>query len=129
MPQAVVHGALTMCSFGQMPGSLNVLPANRTMAGNLPQANIMDNKPFVNVMPFGLCMSLANPITAAQTAAAMGVLTPGACTPMTSAPWAPGAAQTQVASFPALTNNCKCVCSYGGVIQITYSGVATVMVT
>ena len=41
----------------------------------------MDNKPFVNVLPFGLCTSLANPITAAQTAAALGVLTPGPCTP------------------------------------------------
>ena len=43
----------------------------------------MDNKPFANILPFGLCTSLANPITAAQTAAALGVLTPGACTPVT----------------------------------------------
>ena len=41
----------------------------------------MDNKPFANILPFGLCTSLANPITAAQTAAALGVLTPGTCTP------------------------------------------------
>ena len=35
----------------------------------------MDNKPFVNILTFGIC-SLANPATAALTAAALGVLTP-----------------------------------------------------
>lgn len=88
------------------------------MVENQPAANIMDSKPFVNVMPFGLCTSLANPITAAQTAAALGVLTPGACTPVTT-PWVPGSPTALIANMPALTNTSKCMCSYGGVIQIT----------
>lgn len=108
-----------MCSFGLAPSTLMVLPANRVMVENQPAANIMDNKPFVNIMPFGLCTSLANPITAAQTAAALGVLTPGTCTPVTVAPWLPGAPQTLVANMPALTNSSQCMCSYGGVVTIT----------
>ena len=119
MPQQVVNGAATMCTFGAAPSMLMVLPANRVLVESQPAANVMDNKPFVNIVPFGLCMSLANPITAAQTAAALGVLTPGTCTPVIPAPWLPGAPQTLVANMPALTNTSQCVCAYGGVITIT----------
>ena len=62
-----------------------------------PPATIMDNQPFVNIMPFGLCTSLANPITAAQTTAALGVLTPGTCTPVIPAPWVPGSPTVLIA--------------------------------
>ena len=85
-------------------------------------ATIMDNKPFVNIPPFGLCMSLANPITAAQTAAALGVLTPGTCTPVMPAPWIPGAPTMLVASQPLLTQTSTCMCAYGGVVTITLPG-------
>ena len=88
----VVNSALLMCSFGVAPSPLTVLPGNRTMFENSRWRTIMDNKPFVNIKPFGVCISLANPITAAQTAAAFGVLTPGACTPM-----CPGAVGARVA--------------------------------
>jgi hypothetical protein len=113
-----VTGATLQCSFGMAPSVLNVLPANRVMFEEKPAANIMDNKPFVNINPFGLCNSLANPITAAQTTAALGVLTPGTCTPVTTAPWAPGAPTTLIANQPALTTSSVCVCAYGGVIQV-----------
>lgn len=79
----------------------------------------MDNKPIVNVAPFGLCTSLMNPITAAQTAAALGVLTPGTCLPVLPAPWAPGAPKTLIANMPALTTSSVCNCAYGGVISVT----------
>ena len=82
----------------------------------------MDNKPFVNVLPFGLCTSLANPITAAQTAAALGVLTPGTCTPVIAAPWVPGAPTALVGNMPMLNQTSKCICAYGGVITITNPG-------
>ena len=74
MGQQVCSGALMQCSFGVAPSSLTVLPLNKTMTG-APAANIMDNKPMMNVAPFGMCQSLANPTVAAATAAAMGVLT------------------------------------------------------
>ena len=88
MPQHVCHGALLACSFGVAPSLLTVLPANRVMTSSQPAATIMDHKPMVNITPFGLCMSLANPMVAAATSAALGVLTPQPCLPMTMTPWA-----------------------------------------
>ena len=85
MGQQVCMNAVMQCTFGMAPSTLMVLPANRVMTQNVPDANIMDNKPFVNILPFAMCQSPSNP----AMAAAMGVLTPMPCTPMTAAPWAP----------------------------------------
>lgn len=114
----VVAGATLQCSFGIAPSALNVLPTNRVMFENKPVANVLDNKPMLNIAPFGLCTTLSNPITAAQTAAALGVLTPGTCIPVTAAPWAPGAPSTLIANMPALTDSSVCMCAYGGVIKV-----------
>lgn len=118
MAQPVVMGDNLMCSFGMAPAPITVLPANRVLAEGKPMANVMDNKPFLNIMPFGVCMSLSNPATAALTAAALGVLTPGPCTPMTPAPWLPGAATVTVGNMPALNSTSKCNCVYGGIISV-----------
>ena len=89
MGQQTVMGAATQCTFGAAPSTLMVLPTARTLAPT-PCANIMDNKPLINILPFGMCTSMANPMVAAATAAALGVLTPMPCIPMTMAPWVPG---------------------------------------
>ena len=109
------------CSFGASPSTLVVLPTNRFLTG-MPGATIMDNKPIVNIPPFGMCSSLANPTVASATAAASGVLTPMPCVPVTPAPWAPGAPTFMIAGIPALDSNCKLMCNWGGVIQITNPG-------
>ena len=117
----VCAGAMLQCSFGNAPASLNVLPTNRVTTVT-PLANIMDNKPMVNILPFGMCMSPSNPMVAAATAAAMGVLTPQPCIPATAAPWAPGSPTCLIKNMPALNNTSKLMCSYGGVIQINNAG-------
>ena len=127
MGQQVCTGAMTQCTFGMMPGSLMVLPVNRVMTG-APAANIMDSKPLVNVLPFGMCQSLANPMVAAATAAAMGALVPMPCLPMTVAPWMPGSPTVLIGNLPALNNSSKLMCSWGGVISINLPGQFTVMV-
>ena len=86
----VCMGATLQCSFGAAPSSLVVLPTSRTMT-TTPAATIMDHAPLVNIMPFGMCSSPANPTVAAATAAALGVLTPMPCVPATAAPWVTGA--------------------------------------
>jgi Domain of unknown function (DUF4280) len=90
--------------------------------------NIMDHVPMMNIMPFGMCQSPANPMVAAATAAAMGVLTPMPCIPATTSPWVPGAPTVLVAGMPALNNSSKLICMWGGVIQFTNPGQTTEMV-
>ena len=126
MGMLVTMGAMTQCTFGAAPSSLMVLPANKVLTA-VPAANIMDNKPFVNIMPFAMCSSMSNPVVAAATAAALGAMTPMPCIPMTTAPWVPGAPTVLIGNMPALDNNSKCMCSWGGVISITAPGNFTVM--
>jgi hypothetical protein len=114
-------GATLQCSMGVAPSSLMVLPTNRVL-GTTPAANIMDNKPFLNVLPFGMCQSPANPMVAAATAAAMGVLTPMPCVPATAAPWVPGCPKVLIGNMPALENGSKLMCNWGGVIQVVSPG-------
>ncbi len=122
------NGAMLMCSFGVAPSTLMVLPKNLVNAGGPPAANIMDNVPMVNILPFGMCNSLANPTVASATAAALGVLTPMPCIPVTAAPWVPGSPQVLIGKMPALNNNSKCMCNWGGVISINMPGQMTVNV-
>jgi len=121
----VCNGAMLQCSMGMAPSSLMVLPVNRTMTSSQPAATIMDNKPMVNVMPFAMCQSLANPTVASATAAAMGALTPMPCIPNTPAPWVPGSPTVLIASQPALNNSSKLMCLWAGVISINVPGQMT----
>jgi len=128
MAMQVCMGAMMRCSFGMAPSSLVVLPANRTFTQEQPDANIMDHVPLVNIMPFGMCMSVANPAVAAATAAALGVLTPMPCVPATPAPWTPGAPTVLLANFPTLDNTSQLMCLWGGVIMFVNPGEFTVTV-
>ncbi len=125
MPNHVCMGAALQCTFGVAPSSLVVLPVNKVMTSYVPAANIMDNKPMVNIMPFGMCQSPSNPVVAAATAAALGVLTPMPCIPATTAPWAPGAPTVLLANMPALDDTSKLMCMWGGVISVNFAGQAT----
>src|SRR5262245_60117918 len=101
MGMQICAGAMLQCSFGAVPSSLVVLPTNQVLTGT-PAAPIMDHQPIVSVPPFGLCSSLANPVVAAATAAALGVLTPMPCVPMTTSPWIVGAPTVLLANKPTL---------------------------
>jgi len=118
MPQQVTMGAMLECSFGVAPSTLVVLPVNRVLCEGPPAANIMDHIPLVNIMPFGMCSSPANPEVAAATAAALGLLTPMPCVPATTEPWAPGAVNVLLANQPSLDNVSTCTCMWGGVVAI-----------
>lgn len=128
MPQQVCMGAQMMCSFGMAPSNLVVLPTNRVMTNNVPDANIMDHIPMVNIMPFGMCSSPANPEVAAATAAALGVLTPMPCIPNTPSPWVPGGVTVNLGNFTTLDNVSQLMCIWGGVITFVDAGEETVMV-
>ena len=114
-------GSLLKCSQGIAPTPLVVLVP--TVMGQGPQAaNIMDCVPMANIPTFGMCMSPANPMVIAATAAALGVLTPMPCIPVTT-PWTPGSPTVLVRNFPALDASSKCMCAYAGEITITTTDV------
>lgn len=128
MPMQVCMGAMMQCTFGMAPSSLVVLPTNRVMTNEMPDANIMDHIPMVNIMPFGMCQSLANPTVAAATTAALGVLTPMPCIPATPTPWIAGAPTVLLGNFPTLDNVSQLMCIWAGVITFTNPGEETVEV-
>jgi hypothetical protein len=119
MPKLVVMGASLKCSFGTAPASL-VNPRTTPRVGETQGvATIADHMPMANIPPFGMCTTPTNPMVAAATVAALGVLTPMPCIPATTSPWAPGSAKVKLAGVPALTDCSTCTCAWGGVIQVT----------
>jgi len=120
-------GAKMMCSMGMAPSQLVVLPPPKnTMTNQMPDANIMDHIPMVNIMPFGMCTSLLNPTVAAATATALGVLTPMPCIPNTPAPWIAGAPTVMLGNAPALNIISTLMCTWTGVITFIDAGEVTV---
>lgn len=109
-----------MCSFGMAPATINALPARRVVIEGTPAATINDSE-IINVPTFGTCMSLANPEVAAATAAALGVLTPMPCVPVLT-PWVPGSPTTLIGGQPALVEGSQTMCTYGGVVEISFPG-------
>lgn len=121
-------GAVMTCSFGAAPMPLSVLPSNRVTTSSVPAANIMDMATGANVPPFATCQSMANPAVASATAAAWGVLTPMPCTPVPAGPWIVGSPTVLIGNMPALSASTKLMCAFGGVIQMSYAGQATVQI-
>ncbi|MCD8038033.1 MAG: DUF4280 domain-containing protein [Lachnospiraceae bacterium] len=127
MGLAVCGGATCSCTFGMAPSVLTVTPEGKVMTTQ-PLATIMAQVPMKNLMPFGMCTSMAKPQVASATAAAFGVLTPMPCVPVTSAPWTPGSPTVLIAGKPALNQSSKCTCNWGGVISIVNPGTTNILV-
>jgi hypothetical protein len=125
MGQQVCMGATLRCSFGIAPSTLVVLPTNKTLT-TTPAATIADSQPVVNVPPFGMCQSIANPAVASATAAALGTLTPMPCLPVPVGPWMPGSPTVLIGGTPALDSSCTLICAWGGVISVASPGQLTV---
>ncbi|MES9906647.1 MAG: DUF4280 domain-containing protein [Sedimenticola sp.] len=121
MTQAVTMGAVLKCTFGSAPSSMDVTSKNRVMQIN-PVANIMDVIPLKNILSFGMCSSATNPVVAAATTAALGVLTPMPCVPATAAPWVPGSPTILVGNMPILSDTSTLMCTWAGCISVTTPG-------
>ncbi len=128
MAQQASMTATLLCTMGIGPSQMTVLPVNRVFAQGQIAANIQDHVTIVNIVPFPMCNSIANPIVAAATAAKLGVFTPAACLPATVTPWTPGAATVLIGGMPALDSTSTCLCLYGGSISIVDPVALTVMV-
>jgi uncharacterized Zn-binding protein involved in type VI secretion len=128
MGQSAVTGAMLMCSFGMAPSTLNALPVSRVLVEGRPVADITTIAMGVNIPPFGMCTSLANPAVAAATSAALGVLTPMPCTPTVVGSWIPMAPTVLIGGKPALVSGSVCNCAFAGVIQMTMPGSVQTMI-
>lgn len=129
MAQIVVTGATAVCTFGTAPGTVTVTSQAACLVDGKPAATIQDAQA-VNISPFGMCTSLANPQVAAATAAAMGVLTPQPCMLMAAGTWIPTKPGVLIGGKPCLTNDCKLMCSNGGgSISIVSPGQVKAIVT
>ena len=128
MPLQVCMGAHMQCSFGMAPSAIIVLPVNRVNTNMVPDANIMDHVPITNIPPFGMCITPSNPAVASATAAALGVLTPMPCVPVTPAPWVAGAPNVMLGNQPTLDNISTLTCNWGGIITFVDAGEMTVNV-
>ena len=119
MPLPLVTGTLLKCSMGLAPTvfTSTPLPGLPLVNGALPAATVDQFLPMMNIPPFGMCQSMANPQVAAATAAAMGALTPMPCIPNVIAPWVPPAISTFASALPLATVSSKCVCMWGGMIE------------
>lgn len=119
-------GALLSCPMGFVPAVMNILPKT-VLGGFRPLASITDCIPYLNVSMFGPCKSLLNPVTAAQTAAAFGVLTPGPCMPVPVGVWLPMKPNVITLTGPVLMNNSMLICAFGGIIKVNIPGQFKVM--
>ena len=122
MSEVVVMGAKCVCTMGQIPADLKITSQQLVLGDNKPVGTISDSGSQVNVGPFGLCTSLANPQVAAATAAALGVLTPQPCVPMPAGTWIPTQPKILVKGQPVLCSDCKMMCAYAGSISIVMPG-------
>ena len=118
----VTSNAMLQCNQGTTPSQLTVLPTRTVNLSGQPMANISDHTPMLNIMPFGMCRSLANPTVASATAAAQGVLTPMPCIPNTQIPWMGGKMDCMVKGQPALLKSSTCQCLWAGSISIIFDG-------
>ena len=124
----VCNGAMMTCSFGMAPSTMIVLPTKGVMMENMPTATIMDNIPFTNIPPFGMCQAPTNPAVIAATTAAMGVFTPAPCAPVTVTPWTPANPTVLAGNIPLINNSSMLNCMWLGVITISNPGETSNMV-
>lgn len=115
MGAIVTTGAMMKCSFGVAPCPFQALSNTSVLAG-LP-VGTMQNISLGSIPTFGMCQSLANPMVASATAAALGVLTPMPCIPVIAGPWMITGPTVQLKGSPVLTMDAKAMCAYGGIIQ------------
>lgn len=125
---ATCMSAMCKCSCGSSSSTFMAVPIHQTLTTNKPAANIQDHIPFLNIMPFGMCDSLLNPVVAAATAEKLGILQPMPCIPMTTSPWLVGAPTVILQNQPMLDKNSTLMCNWAGVIKIQMPGEFTVKI-
>lgn len=117
MSLLVADGATLLCSMGTATSRLIVLRRNYKAQVNA-LANVMDFQGVTNIMPFGVCVSPANPMVQLALGA------PQPCLPVIAGPWTPGCSYVNqilegtTAPIASLTADSTCQCTHAGQIAI-----------
>jgi len=120
----VTDGATLACVHGSAQARLTILPRLEDDGFGHTTATVNDSTPFVNIAPFGMCTSVANPEVAGMSEET-GTLTPAVCAPAVSTFWEPGSSDLLVDGWPVLTADSSCVCMWNGPITILIPGTGT----
>lgn len=112
MGAIVVAGAKLTCPFGAAPS--NLIVSSACLIEGKPIATIKDVQPNTNIPPFGMCSSMANPLVASATSAAMGVLTPQPCSMLPTGTWLAVKPTVMIGGTPCLSSEAALTCAQGG---------------
>ncbi len=124
----VCTGACTKCTFGIAPSTLTILPSKMVNCEKKPAATIADYIPILNIAPFGMCISPANPMVISIIAASLGTVTQAPCIPAVITPWMVGKPNVLIGKLPALNATSTAMCMWGGMISISFPGQVSVKV-
>lgn len=115
----VEEGSICRCSFGSCPSRIKI-PARKSQDA-AHRVCVADHIPMVNIMPFGMCSSPANPVAGKAEGAEPKKRTAAPCMPCPAAAWSPVDPENRVDGQPSLTPESTLPCRYGGVISIAPS--------
>ncbi|MCB2340724.1 DUF4280 domain-containing protein [Clostridium estertheticum] len=148
----ITHTAVILCSYAARESYLVVPTSHGELIHGIPQLNVGDSKPNINVRSFGVCMSPQNP--SVQAAAKKIVadikdkpktftekvmdffskppkveigkelveMCAGVCKAQIFTDWIDGKKDVLIDGKPALLGRCKLQCGYGGKIKFYTSG-------
>ncbi|WP_261378180.1 DUF4280 domain-containing protein [Paenibacillus agilis] len=118
----VVAGAIVSCSYGTKMTRLHMPVSHGVFVKGKPQLSTADYQPYLNIQPFGKCLSIQNPVVASGTAANGDILKPVPCTPIVTMPWQGGKSDVLIENEPAMLNDCTNMCLYCGDLKIEDDG-------
>ena len=98
------RGDMIMCNQGMYPSTFQSFSESGV-------GTKADNKLGVNIPPFGMCRSVANPAVSSAAAANRGAAAPGPCIPHIVTEWVGADDKGQ------LHNYATCTCAWGGTIR------------
>jgi hypothetical protein len=122
MALQVIGTALLQCSYGAAPSPYLTIPIHMEITCIMPASTIIDTMPFLNILPFAICSSKANPMVIAIMAATLGAVQVAPCIPMTFIPWSPPMSNILIGGIPAVDSQAKPKCLWAGSISVLFPG-------
>lgn len=148
----ITHTAVILCSFAARESFVVVPTGHGEFIHGIPQLNVGDSKPDINIRSFGVCRSPENPSVkeaakkilkeindkpksftekvmsffckppAQEVGKDLAQKCAGVCKAQITMDWDNGKEDVLIDGKPALLGRCKLQCGYGGVITLFTSG-------